>query len=1744
MRKLLFLLIGLFAFQVLSAQVKVRAALQPDNKTYVVYFRPDVSYNGPLGTTVSSQLSMRVPTGGFEVGNMMSFQGMWNKSVEVVGPEENSSFDYVSFSLVSTTGDIPYVAGEEVAIFSFENIGTCTGELEFISNTDDPFLPPNSQDVNVGNAIFVFGSGLGVNTYSGPYAEQGYTCMSNVGCGITFNGVELTSPTTCGTSDGVIEIFASTDLGLDLVYSIDDGDTWHSSPVFTGLTSGDYNIWVRDVASICLEEVGLINLPGPLGPIILDQQFTNPDCDMANGTITIDARTDSGDPVEFSIDLGATWQSSNVLDGLEEGTYYVQVRNAVNLCITQVGPFELEGCTGNPCIMYYEIEQFPGGRYQVSLLSDITWPSPTNITSNLQVTLKAPAGGLIISDLQSEVPDVSFSINGTYPSPTEAPNHDYFTISLATFPTSDINYIQGTKIPLFSFTNDGDCGGGGEVALIENNVDAFFPPNSQNANVGQQLFVFAYGADVPICLNANNSAPCVDDPPPPPTNLPTDSVYVTIPTDQTSTECLTAVLDLPNGLGTTSVCSNGTFVNVNPTNGSDCVELIPQSDFMQTDEVCVIHCDNVDATICDTTYIFICPQVQIQPVAAGCEGSSFQLETIGGAGTFTWSNGDLGTPITVTPSVSTTYTVTADNGLGCSTTDQVEVTILAPPSSDFSFAGICLGDATNFTPAQSGATSYAWEFGDTNSSTNVSPSHVYDMEGTYSVTLTVIDANGCTSMTTNNVTIGGAGAGSGTRTTVNACGGEEVTLSASTGTSYLWSPATGLSDPTVANPVANVSTSTTYTVTVGGTGGCGTVDTVHVEITPAPVIINVLSEDVTNCDVEDGSIKITATDGGNTLEYSIDCGLTWSSNSSFLDLPKGTYGIMVRSVETGCTTKWVDDVVFTGPMTPMITNVTTTAPTACGSSDATLTIETTDTNVEYSIDGGTTWTSDNEFTGLEGGTFVPEIRFQGESCSSPYSQGTVSIVDNAAPTVLNPIDKAYSCDGSSKVVTIEISENIASYNINSTGNFSNDNTNGGVLTFEATPTADSSDFEVIIEGASGCTVVETFKLFRSETPELSVIEKANTECNNATGSFALSINGGNAPYTYTFSDASGVIQQDIVLVSNATTFTDLAAGIYTITLADEGSCAADLNVEIEAMETNFGLTHNMFMPDCNSANGSIEIMNAPSNSSIEWLDENGEVVSTAISATDLSAGIYTVRVVDENTGCFQIEEITLESAGAPEVLLGQIIEPFCAGDASGVVSLQVNGTGEYQVTVPELNIVQVINGDQLSMISGFPAGDYQLVVENAAGCESMLSVTVLENALQLDLDQTQPSDCSLDDGQLCLELSNGEAPYIIQTSLGDRNNVGVSEQICYTDIAPGSYEITIFDARGCQTTETLTFAAANQPTVDNEDFVIDGFSCPGDVDNGMITSTLSSEFDVYDLDNNFVGTTPIIDLSEGTYVISVDKNGCAAQTTVDLTSTVNPWEVTPTITNETCVGDDGAIQLLVQGGNGNYAFLWAGSQSISNTANDLSAGNSYAVTIQDFRGCETIVDNLTVDSDCQNTDYPDSARLQTLVNVPLNNICMLNDFPIPSDATLMLCEAPENGTVELAAGTCFSYVPNQDFVGDDEFCIEICDASGDCHQITVLMSVDGRDLEIMTGMSPNGDFENDYLTIKNIESYPNNTVKVYNRWGNLVFKKEGYSNDFPWKGDFYGAMLPSGTYYIVIDLGDGEQMADYIQMQR
>ncbi|MGX1931293.1 T9SS type B sorting domain-containing protein [Flagellimonas sp. 2504JD4-2] len=106
--------------------------------------------------------------------------------------------------------------------------------------------------------------------------------------------------------------------------------------------------------------------------------------------------------------------------------------------------------------------------------------------------------------------------------------------------------------------------------------------------------------------------------------------------------------------------------------------------------------------------------------------------------------------------------------------------------------------------------------------------------------------------------------------------------------------------------------------------------------------------------------------------------------------------------------------------------------------------------------------------------------------------------------------------------------------------------------------------------------------------------------------------------------------------------------------------------------------------------------------------------------------------------------------------------------------------------------------------------------------------------------------------------------------------------------------------------------------------------------------------------------------------------------------------------------------------------------------------------------------------------------------------------------------------------------------------------SNDSDQATVEPSC----LTVYNEFSPNGDGVNDVFKIDCISRYPNNVLQVYNRWGNIVYEQRSYNND--WDGTSNGRaivqqgdQLPVGTYYYVLDLGDGSApRTDWLYINR
>lgn len=98
--------------------------------------------------------------------------------------------------------------------------------------------------------------------------------------------------------------------------------------------------------------------------------------------------------------------------------------------------------------------------------------------------------------------------------------------------------------------------------------------------------------------------------------------------------------------------------------------------------------------------------------------------------------------------------------------------------------------------------------------------------------------------------------------------------------------------------------------------------------------------------------------------------------------------------------------------------------------------------------------------------------------------------------------------------------------------------------------------------------------------------------------------------------------------------------------------------------------------------------------------------------------------------------------------------------------------------------------------------------------------------------------------------------------------------------------------------------------------------------------------------------------------------------------------------------------------------------------------------------------------------------------------------------------------------------------------VGVIDENGCANYDSVTVTViPGEKLFIYNTFTPNGDGENDTWYIGNIHKYPDNKLEIYNRYGKLVFLAAPYLNH--WDGRNFGEELPSGTYYYVLEPGDG-----------
>jgi len=164
-------------------------------------------------------------------------------------------------------------------------------------------------------------------------------------------------------------------------------------------------------------------------------------------------------------------------------------------------------------------------------------------------------------------------------------------------------------------------------------------------------------------------------------------------------------------------------------------------------------------------------------------------------------------------------------------------------------------------------------------------------------------------------------------------------------------------------------------------------------------------------------------------------------------------------------------------------------------------------------------------------------------------------------------------------------------------------------------------------------------------------------------------------------------------------------------------------------------------------------------------------------------------------------------------------------------------------------------------------------------------------------------------------------------------------------------------------------------------------------------------------------------------------------------------------------------------------------------------------------------------------------KVETARNTPVTINVLANDTPNGA-TTPNVVTAPLNGTAVVNPDGTIEYTPNTGFVGTDRLVYTLCNAGG-CATATVNIEVTNK-LIAYNGVSVNGSDKNNHFHIAGIEAYPDNTVRIYNRWGVKVWETQSYDNvRNVFKGISNGRVtveaadkLPQGTYYYIIEYVD------------
>jgi gliding motility-associated-like protein len=710
-----------------------------------------------------------------------------------------------------------------------------------------------------------------------------------------------------------------------------------------------------------------------------------------------------------------------------------------------------------------------------------------------------------------------------------------------------------------------------------------------------------------------------------------------------------------------------------------------------------------------------------------------------------------------------TYVVTVTDAFLCTATTSV---VIAQPASALSALGSSVdatcgqNNGTASIVANGGTPGYTYSWTPNASSSNTASNLA---AGVY--TVVVKDLNNCT--TTVNITVNAVTPPVIAPNFSSVCNGNNTFTftDLSTNTPNIWNwnfgdPSSGAANTsTVQNPTHTYSAPGTYTVTLMAGTTCSGMFT----FTKTVVILGVTStSNAVSCNGgSDGTANVVVIPAGGTPTFQWNT-TPAQTNSTATNLAAGNYTVIV-SQPGSCP---LTTVVFVTEPPVLDASVATTA-TNCGQSNGKAVVTVSGGTAPYTYNWSAGAGPGPNPINLAPGAYTVTVS-DSKACSKVLqfnitSTGGVQIAGSTSQNVL-----CFGGATGSATITQPVGNGPFTFS------WPAGTPNGNMATGLSAGT-----YIVTVSDVNQCTV--TLPVVIDEPTELLVQSATTaTSCGQDNGKLTLTANGGTPNYSYTWTPN----------VSTGTTASALAAGTYTVVVADKNNCSKTLNLTVAAVPPPMLSVLDIMDISCAGARDggiSLSVQDGTGPFTFTWSPS----VSDTATAVGLTAGLYAITVQDA-AKCIDTISVNLV-APLPVVTTAYSLGVKCPGETNGqiIVKNTTGGTGPYLYALGQGAL------GTASTFGNLASGSYLLETQDAHGCtdtDTLVVKTPLNNSVDAGLDTviTQGSSILL---EAVVNDPGAIAHYMWQPG------ASVTCDTCPSTVAvpPNTLEYTVIvtDSNGC-----------------------------------------------------------------------------------------------------------------------------------------------------------------------------------------------------------------------------------------------------------------------------------------------------------------------------------------------------------